>query len=179
MEISEAIRTRRSIRRFKQDPIPEVEIGAILEAVRWSPSWGNTQCWEIVVVRDLAIRERLESALSKPNAAAGTLLEAPVVLGVCGRVERSGYYKGEASTRWGDWILFDCGIASQNICLTAHSFGLGTIMLGQFDHVAAEGALGIPEDYALVCLIPVGYPAQVPSAPGRKKTGEFVHRDGF
>ena len=50
MDVFQAITTRRSIRRFKPDPVPEALIREILDAARWSPSWGNTQPWEIVVV---------------------------------------------------------------------------------------------------------------------------------
>jgi nitroreductase len=50
MDVFQAITTRRSIRKFRQDPVPEELIRKILDTARWSPSWGNTQPWEIVVV---------------------------------------------------------------------------------------------------------------------------------
>ena len=52
MELMEAIKKRRSIRKYKPDPIPEEALGAVLEAVRWAPSWANTQCWEVIIIKD-------------------------------------------------------------------------------------------------------------------------------
>ena len=61
MEIFQAVTTRRSIRRFKPNPVPEALLREILEAARWSPSWGNTQPWEIAVVAGEPL-ERLREA---------------------------------------------------------------------------------------------------------------------
>lgn len=52
MDLQEAVLTRRSIRRFTEDTVTDQELQQIFETVRWSPSWGNTQVWEFVVVRD-------------------------------------------------------------------------------------------------------------------------------
>ena len=52
MDVLEAIRTRRSVRKFSPEPVSDEELRRVLEAARWAPSWANTQCWEIVVVRD-------------------------------------------------------------------------------------------------------------------------------
>lgn len=61
MEIFQAVTTRRSIRRFKPDPVPEPLLREILEAARWSPSWGNTQPWEVSVVTGAAL-DRFQKA---------------------------------------------------------------------------------------------------------------------
>lgn len=57
MDFWEVIRTRRSIRKFKEDPVSDEQIEKILEAVKWAPSWANTQCWEIIVVKDPEIKK--------------------------------------------------------------------------------------------------------------------------
>ncbi len=59
MELFEAIKTRRSIRRYKADPVDDKKIEAILESGRWAPSWSNTQCWRFIVVRDPAVRAKV------------------------------------------------------------------------------------------------------------------------
>ncbi|MGB9668664.1 MAG: nitroreductase family protein, partial [Thermosulfidibacteraceae bacterium] len=59
MEFFEVIRTRRSVRKMKPDPIPEEALRRILEAVKWAPSWANTQCWEIIVVTDEEVKKKL------------------------------------------------------------------------------------------------------------------------
>jgi nitroreductase len=173
------IKGRRSIRRFLDKPVPEKDLQQILEAVQWSPSWANTQCWEIVVVKDRAIKERLNEALSPTNPARKGLPDAPVVLALCGKARSSGYYKGEASTKLGDWLLFDLGIATQSMCLAAHNLGLGTVIVGSLDHDKAKEVLGVAEGYELVALIPLGYPARDSAAPKRREIIEFTHFEKF
>jgi len=178
-ELMEIIKGRRSIRRYQDKEIPEADLQKILEAVQWSPSWANTQCWEIVVIKDKAMKERINETLSATNPARKGLPGAPVVLVVCGKTLSSGYYKGEATTKFGDWIMFDLGIATQSICLTAHSLGLGTVVVGLFDHDKAKQVLGVGEGCEVVAILPVGYPAKDSSAPKRREIREFTHYDKF
>ena len=179
-EFVEIVKTRRSIRKYEDRNVPSETLNTILEAVRWSPSWANTQCWEIVVVRDPAVKQQLQATLPpKGNPAAGAMLQAPVVLALCGRLKSSGYYKDQAPTKFGDWFMFDLGIACQTICLTAHALGLGTVVVGLFDHDRASAVLKVPEGYELVAMIPLGFPAKVSSAPNRRETAEFTHQDTF
>jgi nitroreductase len=179
LEFMTIIKGRRSIRRFQDKPISEKDLQEIIEAVQWSPSWANTQCWEIVVVRNREMKERINEALSPTNPAKKGLPDAPVVLAVCGKMKSSGYYKGEASTKLGDWLMFDLGIATQSICLAAHNLGLGTVIVGSIDHDKAKQVLGVAEGYELVALIPVGYPAKESAAPKRREVSEFTHYDKF
>ena len=134
-ELMSIIKGRRSIRRFQDKPVPEKDLQQILEAVQWSPSWANTQCWEIVVVKNREMKERLNEALSPTNPAKKGLPDAPVVLALCGKVRSSGYYKDEASTKLGDWYMFDLGIATQSVCLAAYDLGLGTVIVLSLIHI--------------------------------------------
>ena len=68
-ELMSIIQGRRSIRRYQDKLIPEDHLQQILEAIRWSPSWANTQCWEVVVVKDPAMKENLKGTLSSTNPA--------------------------------------------------------------------------------------------------------------
>jgi nitroreductase len=173
------VKGRRSIRRFQDKPVPEKDLQQILEAIQWSPSWANTQCWEIVVVKDRQMKERLNEALSPTNPAKKGLPDAPVVLALCGKALSSGYYKGEPSTKFGDWLMFDLGIATQSVCLAAYNLGLGTVIVGSLDHDKAKDVLGVGEGYELVALIPVGYPAKDSAAPKRREISDFTHYDKF
>lgn len=175
----EIIKGRRSIRKFEQKAVPDQILEQILEAVRWSPSWANSQCWEIVVVRKEDTKEALARTLGKTNPAQKAIIQAPVVLGLVARVKSSGYYKGEASTKYGDWFMFDLGIASQSICLAAHALGLGTVIVGSLYHDKAKNVLAVDEGYELVALIPLGYPNKDPKAPERREVSEFTHEDHF
>lgn len=170
---------RRSIRRYKQDEIDDATLGKVLEAARWAPSWANTQCTELVVIKESAIKKQLAEILSRKNPATLAVEKAPVVLAVCGKLGTAGFYNGQALTKFGDWYLYDLGIATQNICLAAHERGLGTVIVGAFDHDRAREILKVPETHEVVALLPVGYPDHDPPAPKRKAMEEFVHNDTF
>ena len=178
-DLMEVIKERRSIRKYEEKDIPEELANRVLDAVKWTPSWINTQCWEVVVVKDKIIKEGLQATISKGNPAAKSIVAAPVVLAVCGRLGKSGYYKDKVSTKFGDWYMFDLGLATQNLCLMAHHLGLGTVIVGLFDHDRAKEILNVPAGYELVVLIPMGYPAKIPSAPKRREMNEFTHYDTF
>lgn len=178
-DLMEIIKERRSIRKYEEKDISEELVNRVLDAVRWTPSWINTQCWEVVVVKDKIIKERLRATISKGNPAAKSIVAAPVVLAVCGRLGKSGYYKDKVSTKFGDWYMFDLGLATQNLCLMANHLGLGTVIVGLFDHDRAKEILNVPAGYELVVLIPMGYPAKTPSAPKRREINEFAHYNIF
>jgi len=174
MDLMEAIKGRRSIRKYKPDPVPEGAFRTLVEAVRWAPSWANTQCWELIVVKDPKIKSELAGALPKTNSALSPMTEAPLVIVLCGKKGVSGFKKGEAVTVKGDWLMFDTGIAMQILCLTAHSLGLGTVIVGMFDHKKVEEILGIAQSVEVVAMTPLGYPATEGIAPKRKEPSEFV-----
>lgn len=177
--MEDLIKRRRSIRRFQDRPVAPELLREIFEAVRYAPSWGNLQCWELVVVEDLEDKKKLAGLLSARNPATICTETAPVVIAVCGAPLRSGYYKGEQQTRYQHWFLYDLGLLSQTLCLKACELGLGTVIVGSFNHRAAEELLGIPEGQELVALIPLGYPEHEPPAPKRREIDQFVHYGRF
>ncbi len=177
-DVMKSIKGRRSIRKYQDKDVPDESLNKILEAVQWSPSWANTQCWEVIVVKDPAIKEKLQGTLVK-NPATKAMVQAPVVLVLCGKLKSSGYYKDHVTTKFGDWFMFDLGIANQSLCLTAYDLGLGTVIVGLFDHNKTKEILGVPEDYEVVSMIPMGYPAKDPEAPKRREISEFTHYDKF
>lgn len=178
-QVMEVITSRRSIRRYSSKDVPEQVLQEILEAMRWAPSWANTQCWEIVVIRDKAIQQQLQAVLSPKNPAGPAMANASLVLAVCGQNGSSGFYKGDAITKFGDWKLYDLGLATQNILLAAASHGLGTVVVGAFDHDEAGRILRAPDGLEVVTLIPVGYPEHEPGPPKRKVFEDFVHQNHF
>jgi nitroreductase len=179
MDLMDAIKGRRSIRKYKPDPVSEETLQKIMEAVRWSPSWANTQCWEVIIVRDPNMKSALANTLTKTNPSLSSMTEAPIVLVLCGRKGVSGFKKGEATTVKGDWLMFDTGIAMQNLCLTAHALGLGTVVVGNFDHKKVEEILGVPQNAEVVAMTPLGYPAAEGSAPKKKEPSEFVFYEKY
>ena len=180
METLEAIKTRRSVRRFSDRPVEPEKLRAVLEAARQAPSWANMQCWRFVVVEDPATKAQI-SDLSyveayfatrgyRSNPAQKALVEAPVVIVACGEPTLSGEVRGQ------DYYLTDVGIAAQNLMLAAHDLGLGTVFVGVFDEEQLGELLGIPAELRIVGLFPLGYPQeQGKEGPPRKPLEEIVH----
>ena len=94
MDVLEAIKLRRSIRHYKEDPVSDDMVNMVLEAANWAPSWGNTQCWRFIVVRDRETRLRIADGLAKTkfdnemvdNAAAAGIKQAPVLIVICAEI---------------------------------------------------------------------------------------------
>ena len=145
-DLLELIKTRRSVRHFETRDVSVALVDQILEAVRWAPSWTNCQCWEVVVIRDAAIKEHIQASFpSKGNPAIKAIVEAPVLLAMCAKTGASGFYKGQAATKFGDWLMYDLGLATQNLCLMAHHLGLSTVIAGLFDHDRAKAVIHVPQ----------------------------------
>jgi nitroreductase len=178
-ELMRIIKGRRSIRRYQDKEISDDVLNQLLESIRWAPSWANTQCWEIILVKDPAAKEKLSEILGPTNPARKAVIQAPLVFAICGKLKSSGYYKDKVTTELGDWFMFDLGLATQNLCLAAHSFGLGTVIAGMFDHAKTKALLNVGEDYEVVALVPVGYPAKDAPAPKRREISEFAHYEKF
>ena len=180
MEALEAIRTRRSVRRYSDQPVEPEKLQAVLEAVQQSPSWSNLQCWSLVVVSDQAVRDRI-SELSyvesffavygyKSNPAQKALAQAPVVIVACADPSKSGDLRGQ------QYYMADMGIATENLMLAAHAQGLGSVFVGVFDEEKLKELLEIPAGIRVVGLFPLGYPAgESKGGPPRKPLSEFVH----
>jgi nitroreductase len=175
MDLFETFHNRRSVRKYQDRPVPEDLLTKVLEAARCAPSWANTQCWRFVVVKDAATRRKLAEALPTSNPSRRALETAPVVIAACGKKGISGFYKNQASTVNGDWLMFDVALAASQLTLAAHALGLGTVHVGLLDLNAAAEVLGVPADHQLVELIPLGYPDQVPNAPARKPLSDIVY----
>jgi nitroreductase len=187
MELMEAIKGRRSIRRYTSKAVDDKTLEIILEAARQAPSWHNTQCWRFIVVRDSQTRNRLadtgiEMNQGKPNWGAEAMRITPIAIVACAEMRKSGYYikepKGPVTDK-GDWYMYDVALAMQNLTLAAHALGLGTVNIGAFDAIKAAEILGVPEGYAVVSMTPLGYPDQEPNPRPRKELAEIVFYDKF
>jgi nitroreductase len=184
MDTIEAINNRRSIRKFKTDPVDDKTLDAILEAGRNAPSWANTQCWRFIVVRDQAKRDALADALiANPelgsNPAAKGVRMAPITIVACAEKEVSGYFSGKPATDKGDWYMFDTALALQNMMLAAASLGLGTVHIGMFDEKKVRSLLEIPDNLHVVEITPLGYPEYQPKPRPRKDISEIVFYEKY
>ena len=179
MEVQQAIKSRRAIRKYQRTPVDDEALNQVLKAARMAPSWANTQCARFVVVRSAEIKDRLAATLPGANPAHNAIKEAPVVIVACARLGRSGFKGGEATTDKGDWYMFDVAIAMENLALSAHDLGLGTVYIGLFDAKKAAEVLEIPSGFCAVSMTPLGYPDENPQAPQRKDLGEIVAYEKF
>lgn len=180
MNVMEVIKTRRSIRDFKSDPIEDEKLLAVLEAARWAPSWANTQCWEFIVVKNVEVKKKLAETLTPNNPAANAIKNAPIVIVACAKLGVSGYFRGKQVTDKGDWFMFDVALALQNLVLAAWSLGLGTVYVGAFDAKRAAEVLKVPPGVSVVALVPIGYPREIPKeTPKRKELRDFVFIDKY
>ncbi|MFQ5997272.1 MAG: nitroreductase family protein [Dehalococcoidales bacterium] len=177
MEVLEAIKTRRSIRRYTTDPVDDQTLATVLEAARWAPSWSNTQCWRFVVVRDSATKSKLAETLDETNPAKDAIRSAPLVIAACAELGQAGRKDGKIVTDKGDWFMFDVALAMQNLVLAAHSLGLATVYVGRFDAKEAARILAVPEGYCFVAMTPLGYPAETKNPRPRKELSEIVFYD--
>ena len=178
--LMETIYNRRSIRRYQEKDIPNEVLHKVLEAARWAPSWANTQAWEFVVVKDRSIKEKIQATVNNRNPSYLALVNAPVLLVVCGQLKKSGYYNDQYPTKFGsEWFMYDLGLATQNLCLAAHDSGLGTVIVGLFNHDRVGEVINLPANHEVLVLIPLGYPDQNPKPPKRRERDEFIHYDTF
>ena len=158
MDLIEAIKTRRSIHKFKPEPVPAEKLETILEAARWSPSGGNTQPWRFVVFSDASLKGEVAGLFQW----GGALAEAPLGIAVVVDPGVSGY------------TLEDGSVAAYGIMLAAHAIGLGSCWVATNSNEAkAKGLLGIPAGQKLIALLAVGYADEAPTKT-RKALTEFV-----
>jgi 5,6-dimethylbenzimidazole synthase len=205
-EFLELARRRRSIRRFKPDPIPDEYIERILEAARWAMSGANGQPWEFIVVRDKEIKRKLAEAGGESEKAVAALessripemrqpwyrdlphtipksrfSDAPVILVVCGDPRTT---QATALNRLCDrrWVL-DENIANTTmmIHLAAAACGLGSqwVTVDRFYEELMKPILAVPPIMRIYNLVPVGFPDYKPTVPYRRELREIVHHEQY
>ena len=172
MEVLEAIRERRSVRKFKPGNVSLKTVAVLVEAARWAPSAGNIQPWEFIVVRQAEAKRRLVDAVLKQSF----LSQASAVIVVCADENQALRYGSRGKTLY---CLQDTAAAVQNILLAACSMGLGACWIGAFDEEGVKRVLKIPDGVRPVAVVPVGCPAEAPEPPERRPLKEIMHREAF
>jgi nitroreductase len=148
MDVTEAIRTRKSVRSYLDMEVEKEKLNRVLEAARMAPSAGNRQEWRFVVVTDAEKRRRLAVEAAGQPFVAG----APVVIAACAKPDGKIMRCGELC------YPIDVAIAIDHLTLAAAAEGLGTCWIGSFDPGVVRRILDIPEDIVVVELLPLGYP---------------------
>ena len=166
MSILKVIKERRSVRRYKTEPIPEDVIHRVLEAARFSPSGKNLQPWKFILVQDESLKHRLVEACIKQKFIA----EAPVIVVACGFPDRCYSRMGNYMKSW----AVDVAVAVEHLVLQAQEEGLGTCWIGAFEEKDVKSILNVPDGVKVLALTPLGYPAENPAFRGRKSLEEIV-----
>ena len=150
MEFYDVIKTRRSVRSYKPDPIPENVLNRVMNAARIAPSGSNRQPNRYILVRDNAQRQALVPLCNGQKF----ISQAPIIVVACGKEIQTnrGGYMGNLS------VLLDVAIAVDHLTLAAREEGLGTCWIGSFKNAEIKAFLKIPETFQVVALTPLGYP---------------------
>jgi nitroreductase len=191
LTVMEAIQKRKSIRKFKTDPVPDEMISQILEAARLAPSATNRQPWRFQVIKEPALKEKIfnEATFSMRH-----VLEAPVVI-ACGSelltfvkghkmAPPGSEYFGANSEDWEEIKQFipdahmSTAIGITHLILTATALGLGTCWVQRIRYGQLAKILGWPRHIVPLALIPVGYPDEDPAPRPRQSMENMVLREG-
>jgi len=163
MNILDIIKSRRSVREFKDQEIPESAIDVLIEALRWAPSAGNLQSRKFFFVFNEAVRNKLAQAGLRRDFVS-FIARAPLVVVACADLRIASRY-GERGTDL--YCIQDTSASVQNLLLAAHAQGLGTCWVGAFKEDEVKKILEMPDYLRPVVLVPVGYSAKTPKAPDR------------
>jgi nitroreductase len=197
VDVVEAIKTRRSIRKFREDIVPDELLRKIVDAATWAPSGDNAQPWVFIIIRDRQLKENIRSFLVDRALRYAESVEGKKELEKYESEFRFKWIEGIKSGRYqehvgkapvliaifGDssspYYIHDCCVAAQNLILAAHAFGLGSCLIdpGIGDEVTGShirSLLKAPENFRVVFLVTIGFPAETPKPRPRKDLGEIL-----
>lgn len=168
MDVFECVRTRRSIRKYKDKPVEWDKIVTILEAGRFAPSAGNLQNTKFIVIKDQETRKKVsEAALNQK-----WMIKAPIHIIVCSEPEKSKRFYGIRGERL--YTIQDCAAAIENMLLTAHSLGLGACWVGAYEEDALKRIINPPEQAVTHAIITIGYTDEQPVMPPKYRIEHYV-----
>lgn len=201
MNVKTAIADRRSIRKYKQDPVSDELVYELLEAARLAPSGTNHQPWRFIIVRDQSVKQNIQAAAFGQKH----LSEAPVLLICCAdlmtyasdtriRVQeliKAGAMEPEAIDNYPGLnkpkdaetmksyiphAMLNVAIAMENMALRAVSLGLGTCIVQLMKAKKIAEIVGLPENLIITALMPVGFPDESPAPRPRVALEEIIYR---
>jgi nitroreductase len=167
MDIFEAILTRRSVRKYTSQLVPEEVVKRLLSAAMQAPSAGNQQPWHFILVTR---REQL-NAMAEVLPYGKMLTQAPLSIVICA---------GMIGLKHQDYWVQDCSAATQNLLLAANASGLGAVWLGVYpreDRIQnITRLLELPNYVVPLCAVALGFPAEKVELEDRYRE-ERVHRN--
>ncbi len=174
MELTECIKTRRSIRRYENGTVGREELRQMIEAAIMAPSWKNSQTSRFYVTaseeKTAAFKECLPEFNRRNTENASTYIVSTVVNGISG-FEKDGSYTSHLKD---GWQFFDNGLQIENLCLRACELGLGTLIMGIYDEAKIREFFNIPSEEIVTAVVSVGHAAVAPGMPKRKSVDEVT-----
>lgn len=173
-EVLKAIKERRMVFKFKDEPIEEEELNAVLQAGYWSESFGDCEPWQFLVVEDQELKRELYELTKRVTIYTAGIKNAPLTIGIGITPCATSHYIEEGA------------VAAHNMALAAHSLGLGAYWLDVYDlenrkdsvEAEAKSLLGFPDEIRLTYLMPLGKPDQKRKET-RAKLEDIVHYNRF
>jgi nitroreductase len=166
MDFKELIRARYSCRAFRDDPVEEERLAAVLEAARLAPTACNRQAFRLYVVPTAKRQQALHELYGRE-----WLAQAPLLIGIAGEPGRNWVRRDGRN-----YVDVDCAIAMDHLILQAADLGLGTCWIGAFDPAAASRLLELPPGWEPIAFTPLGYPADKIRPKTRKPVEDIVVR---
>lgn len=173
MDVFDAITSRPSITKYKNEGVEREKIARLLEAARWAPSAGNMQTWEFIIVQDLDLLEKLaDHAHNQPH-----VREAPVAIVILADLDK-------AERQYGDrgrdlYAVQETAAAMQNIMLEAYDQGLGAAWVGAFEEESVKNLLDIPDNLRPMAIVTVGYPDERPEQPSKFSVSSVTYMNRY
>lgn len=160
MKILDAVKNRRSIRKFQKKKIPDHIIEDLKDALIWAPSAGNLQTRRFFFVFSDEIKKKLVTHALRQEYIA----EAPLTIVAC--------TDNSIRTKYGErgvdlYTKQDVALSIMGMMLVAHEAGLGSVWIGAFEDDKVSRVMGLSDNLTPVAIVPVGYPAEAPQAPPR------------
>jgi len=159
MDVYECIKTRRTVRKFKDIDVPWDDVSKLLEAGKSAPSSGNIQNWKFVVVKDKAAR--IEIAEYCGNQL--WIAKAPVLIVIVADVDKARRFYGVRGERL--YSAQNCAAAAENMLLMAHALGLGGAWIGYMEEDKVAQAITLPDSIRPQLILAIGVPAEQPPTP--------------
>ena len=170
MDIYQLIEHRKSVRHYKPDEIDKDTLERVMNAARLAPSGSNRQPWKFILVSDPATRDKMVPLCCRQKFIA----EAPLAVVACA-LPTEGAVGGVLPTG-----VVDTSIAVTQLMLAATHEGLGTCWVGAFEAEPLKKLLAIPQDVAVVAVVPIGYPVDdTRSAKSRKSFAEIICEESY
>lgn len=175
----EAIRHRKSVRKFQEIAIEDQKLIEILEAARLAPSGNNKQPWVFIVIKDELLKQEVAVATNNQMWIASAPVVIVAIADICARSENYAGMLVDEETSGFDLkrAIRDTAIAVTHLLLEVDNQGLGACWCGAFRQEGIRPILGIPDDKFVLAVIPVGYPAEEPKARPRKNLKSILRHE--